>query len=300
MCGQSPCVVCQLSNDSSVVLSNDDGVGDGVGVADTVSSLLTVVGRVLQQSWGEFREAVAVAAASGSGATDVGARVRRRVEETSSVGATNEEFLQSATTAATTALNTLSTTILRDALAGEEPITSEGGGLTVTVGVVSLEEEGTDLGSLLSLGSTVRPRLRSLVNSTVILRRLLWNVNPYAFAPTSALVTSGVVTVEVLDMQGRPLSVGSDAVEPSTFALSLDGGAGFGAALGSTPGMAPQCAYFDVLSGAWVQQGVVLMGFDTASGVPLCATLHFTDFAGLAVPGALAASVYHGIAGATR
>jgi hypothetical protein len=237
---------------------------------ETVSTLLGVVGRVLEQSLADYvMDSVAPARGLSS---------RRALQESAG------DALQASIDAAGDTLADLSSSMLRDTLPDEPPVSGEGGGISITVGQLSValdddsdaQNGGFDLGPLLSLATTVRPRLRAVANSTVLLRRLHWNVNPYAFVPNAVVVT-GVVSVEVLDMDGRPLALPSDDIVPSTLAL-------FNGAEGVTN---VHCAYLDESSGSaqWSLRGVVLVGFDAVTGQAVCATLHFTDFAGLRAPG---------------
>lgn len=102
-----------------------------------------------------------------------------------------------------------------------------------------------------------------------------WRTNPFVSSPASVFVITGVVSLGLFDEHGSPVAVsgldtpvvfGLDpAATPATYLPALDGF---------------QCAYFDHSTRDWSLRGVVLVAFD-ASGQPMCASLHLTEFVGL-------------------
>ncbi len=226
---------------------------------ESVAALLSIVGRVLVRSLTEARQSRAASPYRVLDAHDAqSALVLSEVQRTAR-------------------------SLAQDMMVGlgvDEPaLTVVGDGLSITVALLpSLEANELGASSLLSFSPSLGPRVRSTVNGTVALRRMQWSVNPYDFVTTSRFVATGVVSVDVLDAYGTPVrltSVGS----PSTLTLPRQAT--------PTSARARQCAYFDHDQQQWAQQGVVLIGYDAISASPVCATLHFTEFAGMQLPPAV-------------
>ena len=102
-----------------------------------------------------------------------------------------------------------------------------------------------------------------------------WRTNPFISSPASVFVITGVVSLGLFDENGSPVAVsGLDTpvvfgldptATPVTYLPALDGF---------------QCAFFDHSTLDWSLRGVALVAFD-ASGQPMCASLHLTEFVGL-------------------
>ncbi len=117
---------------------------------------------------------------------------------------------------------------------------------------------------------------RRLANRTsVVVRGVMWNVNPFAYALSSSFVlNTGLATVELLDSNGSPLSVPSDDVsEPMVFTQS--GVRGSSVALSDYT-----CLHFNVTSMQWSSAGMALVGFDPVTQAAMCATVVYSSFAG--------------------
>jgi hypothetical protein len=174
------------------------------------------------------------------------------------------------------ALNSVTFGLLRGALPGEPPIVVDGGGMRITVGYVdssSLVSTSIPGGSVFTHGDGVRRFGR-----VVVVRGTRWVVNPYSYALSSSFVRTSVVSVDLFDVSGRLLRVRHDNV-PAAFTIDVAPSTRL-----TVANRELRCSYFDTTAGAWSGSGVVLVDFDVATSAPICASTHYTDFAGLLVP----------------
>ena len=242
-----------------------------------MSSMLSIIAGVLNATAVEFQL---------SGLSTPAATAARRLQTVS-----DPTYGPLVSSESISSADALANSILSSLVTDQSPTTSAGDGLSVTVAVVSSSTLSTSttsstLSNILSFSSTFGPRLLSATNDTSIaLRRLQWSVNPYSFAVSSQYVSTGVVTVDVLDSTGAAIHLPADTA-PSTLQL-------FNADTGSdtTAVSTLQCSYFDLSSEEWLQDGVILIGYDSTTLNPICGTLHLTDFAGVQLPAFSSAEV---------
>ena len=133
-------------------------------------------------------------------------------------------------------------------------------------------------GSPLSLTLFTLPTDSALAEYTQLTEQIVsYNTNPFTYALSGEYVSTGVVSVSVFDSNGNPVSV-SGLDTPVVFDLASSTTASTNELVSLSEGF--RCGYYNATLGAWTMTGVALVGYDT-NDLPVCGTLHLSDFVGL-------------------